>query len=201
MKRGRSLDANDEKVVAYYKTVQEAKRDEEKSRDQAVLLIVGGALTLSFQLVASLLERRPLIAIGWLTAAWIVWSLALMGTLINYSLSISSHEHILNKLSAGTYDRASLVPKSVKWIPVLNQLVTAGTVAGFFLFGIFALRNLTEQDPSAIAQPREAADEEKEGTDKKETEPTSHVSENSVSPTNQGDEAKARLQDSDPKAP
>jgi hypothetical protein len=57
--------------AAFFAEVQKEKRDEVKVRDQAVLLILGGALTLSFQLVASMLEKRVLVDIGWLAAAWL----------------------------------------------------------------------------------------------------------------------------------
>jgi hypothetical protein len=144
-------------VDAYHDKVQQAKRDEETKRDQAVLLVVGGALTLSFQLVASLLEHGSLVYVPWLAAAWIVWTLALIGALVSYALSISAHQHILLQLGKGNYDPSTFTSDAGNWVPRANNLVMIGAVVGFFLFGIFALRNLVVERPVNLTTSKETA--------------------------------------------
>lgn len=141
-------------VDEYFANVQTAKREEESKRDQALLLIVGGAFTISFPFVSSLREHGELVCVGYLKFAWFAWAVALVAALVSYECSIRGHEHVMNRLSAQQYDPAGFESVWSRALAIVNPLAMAATVVGFLAFAGFALPNVTTvPTPTEPAKP------------------------------------------------
>jgi hypothetical protein len=50
-----------------------SKFEQETERDRSLVLISGGALTVTFAFISSFMEHHPLVALPLLIAAWITW--------------------------------------------------------------------------------------------------------------------------------
>jgi len=129
-------------VDDFTKQLQETKFDQESKRDQLAALITGGALTVSFAFVTSLRDEGMLVWMPALATAWILWAVALVGSLVGYTMSIRASERILAGLSTGNYDLDAITPHWARHIEPVNIGVLVCVVLGFVFFGSFALRNL-----------------------------------------------------------
>lgn len=90
------------RLLDYFHTLQAHSQDQESKFDNAVLLITGGALTLSAAFVAQLLERvETLKDPGVLKAAWIAWCVGLACSIGSFLLSASQSRKLQNKISDG----------------------------------------------------------------------------------------------------
>jgi hypothetical protein len=127
-------------VGKFQEHLNKAKFDVETNRDKALVLIVGGSLTISFAFVRSLVEHAP-IRVGWLEAAWIAWLAALILHLIGFSVSVHAASHVLNALSEGKWDEVLPRMRRGRWIEPFNVAVMVLSIAGFICFGYFALGN------------------------------------------------------------
>jgi hypothetical protein len=129
-------------VGEFHERLNQAKFDTETSRDKALVLIVGGALTVSFAFITSLVDHHTPIRIGWLEWAWVAWVASLVIHLVGYSVSVHAASHVLNALSEGKWDEVESRMRRGRWIEPFNIAVMALSIAGFILFGYFALGNV-----------------------------------------------------------
>jgi hypothetical protein len=97
-----------------------SKFEQEAERDRSLILISGGALTVTFAFISAFVEHHQLVALGWLIAAWIGWVCALAVTLAAYSLSISVFKVIIDALSCADWAAAATEP------PMLPSLLLSG---------------------------------------------------------------------------
>jgi hypothetical protein len=95
---------------------KKAKFEQETQRDKTLVLIVGGALTVSFPVGIGLAEHGVSLPLGWLIAAWVCWIPVLMLALLNYTLSIHVYQQAIDPLSRGDWAKAQEVPRLAKVI-------------------------------------------------------------------------------------
>jgi hypothetical protein len=129
-------------AAAYQDSLARFKFEQETQRDKTVVLISGGALTVSFAFISTLVEHGAIVRLWPLIWAWAFWVGVLILTIIGYSLSISNYNHVIQALSHGRWGEARQVPRLSKVIEPLNNLVSVLAVSGFVLFGYFAIGNL-----------------------------------------------------------
>jgi len=116
--------------------------NQETERDRTVVLITGGALTVSFAFITSFVEHHGLARLNWLIAAWISWVAALILAIIAYLLSVSGYKFRIAALSEGRWDDAHKLPYASKLVEPANYLVTIAMILGFVCFGYFSIGNL-----------------------------------------------------------
>lgn len=142
-KNGVPSAAEAQKIAAEYQnSLAKFKFEQETHRDKTLVLVSGGALTVSFAFVSTLVEHETVSEILWLVAAWGAWSAVLLLTIVGYGLSIRNYNIVIQALSRGDWAAARQVPKLTKVIEPLNNLVSALAVLGFLCFGYFAIVNL-----------------------------------------------------------
>lgn len=129
-------------VEKYHDLLNRAKFDIETQRDKTLVLITGGALTVSFAFVPALLDKGLVLALSMLIVAWCLWVGTLVLTLMNYTLSVHMYSAVLEALSTDDYDRVSRGHWAQKWVEKLNVASIVLMVLGFCAFGRFAIVNL-----------------------------------------------------------
>jgi len=129
-------------VEKYHDQLNRAKFDIETQRDKTLVLITGGALTVSFAFVPALLDKGLVLALSMLIVAWCLWVGTLVLTLTNYTLSVHMYSAVLEALSTDDYDRVSRGHWAQKWVEKLNVASIVLMVLGFCAFGRFAIVNL-----------------------------------------------------------
>jgi hypothetical protein len=129
-------------VDRHFDAVQRLRFDQETRRDQLAALISGGALTVSIPFVSSLRDGGQLALVYLLVAAWVLWTSALIGALVGYTMSIWSNQRILEGMSAENDDLDAITPGYAKHIEKVNIGVMVCVASGFVAFGAFALGNL-----------------------------------------------------------
>ena len=131
-----------------------AKFEQETNRDKALVLISGGALAVSFPFVATLTEHAAVFSLRLLISAWAGWVLALILTLVGYTLSIHVYQQAIDPLSRGEWAKAQEIPKLAKYIEPLNLATMLCAVAGFVLFAWFAIDALRDLRYEYMPLPR-----------------------------------------------
>jgi len=124
---------------AYQGELSRSKFEQETQRDKTLVLLAGGALTVSFAFISSLVEHSRLFPVRWLISAWTAWVLALVTTLAAYTLSIRVYNQVIGFLSRGQWSAARKTPKLAKYIEPLNIAACALVVWGFIGFGWFTI--------------------------------------------------------------
>jgi hypothetical protein len=114
----------------------------ETERDRALLLITGGALTVSFAYVPTLVDKGYVVALWALIAAWLVWVVTLVWGLLGHTVSVRVYTEQINKLAGAQWLGAQKEPWLAKHIELLNKLGISLLVLGFMFFGYFAISNL-----------------------------------------------------------
>ncbi len=133
-----------EKTVAeYHRSLVEAKFKQEIERDRSLVLISGGALTVSFAFVSTLIGLGAALKIGWLVGAWLCWGAVLTLTITAYNISIKSYQHLIGALSEGNWEAAHKSPKWATLIEPLNDLVAGLLLLGFLCCGVFTISALS----------------------------------------------------------
>lgn len=129
-------------VSAFQERLQDRLFEIENKVDGAVVLLAGGAFTVSLAIVPTL--DSPL-GLRWaLVTAWASWASCLLVDLFGHMTSAAGHRRMLKQLSAGNFDSKELEGGwHRKAIPWLNRVVFALLVSGFVAFGAFVLDNLT----------------------------------------------------------
>lgn len=136
-------DAEAKRLVAKYQDkLNKALFEQETNRDKTLVLISGGALTVSFAFVTTLVGHPPILRIWWLVGSWAAWVGALMVTIASYSISIYAFHRRTRALAAGDYERAREDHWSGKCIEPVNILTSVLTVIGFVVFGVFVIGNV-----------------------------------------------------------
>jgi len=137
--------------------------NQETERDRTIVLITGGALSISFAFIASFVQHHGLSRLGWLIAAWASWVVALILAIIAYSLSISGYKFRIAALSEGRWGDARKLPFVSKLVEPANYLVTIAMILGFVCFGYFSIGNLQvlqhdkEKSAASTSSPAPAA--------------------------------------------
>jgi hypothetical protein len=134
--------AAEQAVEKYHDQLNRAKFEMETQRDRTLVLITGGALTVSFAYIPTMLDKGPVLALAWLIAAWVLWVATLVLTLTNYTLSVQMYSAVLNALSNGDYSRVSEGHWAQKVVEPVNIASIVLMVLGFCAFGRFAILNL-----------------------------------------------------------
>jgi hypothetical protein len=135
-----------EQLREYFNALQAARTDQESARDSALLLIIGGALTVSAAFVPSMMERLgALRAVPLLEWAWGLWIAALFLHLLGFTVSIQANRHMCRRLNARDLNLEDLKNFWNLVIDISNALVMVLAVAGFITFGIFTYRNLDQR--------------------------------------------------------
>lgn len=132
------LDA-EEAVAAYHDHLTRAKFEIETHRDKTLVLISGGALTVSFAFIATVVEHAGVIRLWWLVAAWISWGGVLILSVVGHTLSVSIYNHVIDAISREDWAAARKRPKRAFFIEPLNVVILMLAVSGFGLFGYFAV--------------------------------------------------------------
>jgi hypothetical protein len=141
----------------HQRELSRAKFEQETQRDKTLVLIAGGALTLSFAFTSSLIEHGKVSGLRWLVAAWFAWGGALALAIVAYSLSIKAFETVIKALSVGDWSAASKTPVMAKCVEPVNTLVSLLIIAGFLAFGYFTvgiLRGVAHEQAQANSQEK-----------------------------------------------
>lgn len=114
----------------------------ENTFDAAVLLIAGGALTVSATVVTDL--EGELVLKGWLQTAWWAWAACLLLACSGHLLSRHMHAKMLDHAWDGDLASAQALYSSRlgKSISGLNYVTFAAMILGFVGFGLFVFGNL-----------------------------------------------------------
>jgi hypothetical protein len=148
-------------VAAYGEALQNAKRDQESKFDNAVLLMAGGAFTLSAAFVPQIDgQLRQLAA---LACAWWSWGLCIAVTVGGYLLSAYAHGRAMRLLQNKQYDLNVLLGGPAKWISWTNFAAYVLLVVGFVQFGRFTFNNLESGARHETVSEHEAETREEEG--------------------------------------
>jgi hypothetical protein len=128
-------------IARYQTALQERLFEIENKYDAAVLLIAGGAFTLSASIVANF--DPPLQSPLSLKGAWIAWGACLVFAAAGHLISASAHRRVIKLLATKNYDINALEGGLLaKVIHPLNVAAFVLLVAGFIAFGKFAFVNL-----------------------------------------------------------
>jgi hypothetical protein len=118
---------------------------QETERDRSLVLVSGGALTVSFAFISTFLEHHALTLLWWLIGGWIAWTASLATAIIAYSLSIAAFGVTIEALSKGEWAKVRNQPPAARWIEPINRVTGALVIAGFVSFGYFAIGNLAKE--------------------------------------------------------
>lgn len=130
-----------EAVARYQEKLQDRVTAIETEFDSALLLVAGGAISVSAAIVSSFDTKlsEPV----WLLAAWWSWGLCLLFLLSGHQVSAYAHKRTLRLIDAGEYDlKVLLAGWAAKAIPWINGITFALLVFGFIAFGKFLYSNL-----------------------------------------------------------
>lgn len=141
-----TFDEAEKLAGAWQESLVQSKFKQETERDKALVIISGGALTVSFAFITSLLEHGTLVRLSWLVASWCMWVGVLILTLVAYTVSIRSYNTVIDALSVGDWAKAQKRPLLAHVVEPLNITMAALTVGGFIAFGYFAVGVLQERD-------------------------------------------------------
>jgi hypothetical protein len=129
-------------IVAHYDELKERLHDQETKFDNAVLLVGGGAFTVSAAIVAAL--KQPLESSAVLALAWTAWALCLLLIVVSYLFSVKATCIVLDLIDEGVYDADKLTAGwRAKIIPATNRVSFLCLVVGFAGFGFFLFDNVT----------------------------------------------------------
>lgn len=128
-------------VARYQEKLQDRVTAIETEFDAALLLVAGGAVSVSAAIVTSF--ETTLSQPGWLLAAWWSWGLCLLFLLSGHQVSTYAHKRTLSLIDAGEYDLNKLLGGwAAKSIPWINGATFVLLVLGFLTFGQFLYSNL-----------------------------------------------------------
>jgi hypothetical protein len=147
-------------VAEYHDSLSRLKFEQETQRDKTLVLIAGGALTVSFAFISTFVDHHMLTQLWWLIAAWIAWGASLIFTLFGYSLSIANYKRVIDALGKGNWEAVHGPSLVGKLIEPLNIATSVTAVAGFVLFGCFVINNL-EKVSNEKGQTQSAAESKK----------------------------------------
>ena|SRR5436190_22702697 len=131
----------------YQDSLTKAKFEQETQRDKTLVLVSGGALTVSFAFISSLLEHGKLIRLEWLVRAWVAWVAVLILTVVGYTMSIATYKQVIDALSKGDWDRAHQTPRLARFIEPLNGIVAVLAVHRLSFFRLLCGRHTREYFP------------------------------------------------------
>jgi hypothetical protein len=129
-------------ISEYQDSLSRLKFEQETQRDKTLVLVAGGALTVSFAFIPTFVEHHALTLLWWLFAAWICWTASLAMTVVGYSLSIANYKHVITALSERNWKAVHDQTLIGKLIEPINIATSVAAVTGFVLFGYFAINNL-----------------------------------------------------------
>jgi hypothetical protein len=130
-----------EQVAAYYKDLQLTLREHQTKFDNAVLLVAGGAFTISAAFISSL--GTPLVAGITLAVAWVSWALCLVVGVGGHLVGAYATTRVLKLLDAQVYDVEVLRSgAAAKLTDSLNVATFILLISGFAAFGCFTFANL-----------------------------------------------------------
>jgi hypothetical protein len=151
-------------VLKHFEQLSELHSRQETDRDKTLVLITGGALTVSFAFVSSLIEHTHFSGLRLLLGAWIAWAAALVVILIGYQVSLSAIKRRINRLAAEDYAGSRIVPWWAYSIEPLNVAGSVACILGFIFFTIFAYQTLKGLDHERVAQHTQTQNVTQEGT-------------------------------------
>lgn len=129
-------------IVDHYGELKSRLHDQETKFDNAVLLVAGGAFTVSAAIVATL--KPPLESTALLAISWTAWALCLLTLVLGYLFSVKATCIVLDQIDDGVYDGDRLTGGwRAKLIPVMNKLSFWCLIVGFAGFGGFLFDNVT----------------------------------------------------------
>lgn len=143
-----------EAVARYQDKLQERVLAIETQFDAALLLVAGGAFTVSAAIVSSF--DSPLDSPSWLAWSWVFWSVCLIFSLSGHLVTAHAHKRVLQLIDQGEYDLEILLGGwAAKSIPWINGVTFALLVVGFMAFGKFTYDNLDfgrEHDKEEVSE-------------------------------------------------
>src|SRR5262249_13434845 len=130
-----------EQLVAYHKELQESLREHETKFDNAVLLVAGGALTVSAAFLPG--SPTPFHAKTALVLAWGAWTACLATGIGGHLVGARATKRVLGLLEKREYDPGVLAAGwAARFVEPLNYATYALLVAGFVAFGVFTFANV-----------------------------------------------------------
>jgi hypothetical protein len=132
--------------------------NQETERDRTIVLITGGALTVSFAFITSFVEHHGLSRLDWLIVAWSSWAAALVLAIVAYALSIYGYKSRIAALSEGRWGDTHKTPRVSKLVEPANYSMMIAMIVGFICFGYFSIGNLKviqhdKEKPVAASSP------------------------------------------------
>lgn len=149
-------------VGAHQAELSRAKFEQETQRDKTLVLVSGGALTVSFAFISSLMEHSRVFPLLWLVLAWASWVGVLTVALTGYTLSIAAYERVIQGLSRGNWEVAHERSRLAQCIEPLNIVACALVILGFISFGWFTTSVLRSTMDEKVAWERRQASAGKE---------------------------------------
>jgi hypothetical protein len=130
-----------EHIASYYKELQLCLREHESKFDNAVLLVGGGAFTISAAFISDL---DPPLSVGMaLAISWLSWGLCLVIGVGGHLVGAHATKRVLALLDAEEYDVKVLTSgHAAKFIRPLNIATFVLLIVGFIAFGWFTFINL-----------------------------------------------------------
>jgi hypothetical protein len=132
---------SDEKasLIEHFKTLQNRVFEIESRFDNALLLVAGGAFTVSAAVVQNLAEAT---AGGALISAWCSWAVCLTLCVGGHLLSTRCHNRQLSLMAAEKYDQVGSRDFGDRCIPWTNYGAFFTLIVGFIAFGVFTFSNI-----------------------------------------------------------
>jgi uncharacterized membrane protein len=184
----------------YQMELSRLKFKQETERDRTLVLVSGGALTVSFAFIATFLEHHALTLLGWLIGGWIAWTASLAATVIGYSLSIALFGARIEALSKAEWAEARKQSPAERWIEPVNWITGILVIVGFISFGYFAIGNLARESPHGQVKAEAAATQahpHEEGPDVRPRTPGAAADTRQLNPSAASGAAKADAKNED----
>jgi len=144
-------------ALDYFTLLQERLVHQESQFDTAVLLIAGGAFTVSAAFVPQI--HGSLQCESALAVSWVAWALCLLVSISSFLFSAHCSTVIIQRINDGVRDRDKLEYAPARWIPRINYTAFALLLIGFIGFGLFTFGNLKFEGAIHVESKKEVSKE------------------------------------------
>lgn len=129
----------------YRRTLQTLEQKSQESYDRTVISLSGGALGISFALVAAMVDKWPPNGPYWLFAAWGAWTFSVSAVLFSFMCSQRALRKAVEQVDAHSADSARLGGRFDRLTCILNGIAGLLFLGGVLAIGVFAISNIGAQ--------------------------------------------------------
>ena len=102
----------DEPLKEYRVYLLDSEQKAQEEFDKTVLTLSGGALGISFAFIKDIVGPHPVVNVGYLFVAWILWGLSVTAVLASYFTSHLALRHAIKQVDRGE------IPSHLLWLSV-----------------------------------------------------------------------------------